>query len=98
MSRVFGDVSAERTQPGVGLVRIKRPPANYFDGDLLSQLLEALQWLDEQGGRAVVLAAEGRHFCAGMNFGSKPADPAGLYELSARLFEAELPKIGRAHV
>jgi enoyl-CoA hydratase/carnithine racemase len=91
MSRLIGDVSAELTGPGLGLVRMKRPPANYFDTALLTQLLEALQWIDAEGGRAVVLAAAGKHFCAGMNFGSKLADPAGLYELGARLFESELP-------
>ena len=45
----------------VSLVEIRRPPNNYFDVGLIRQLADALEALDEdEGCRAVVLAAQGR--------------------------------------
>ena len=35
-----------------------------------AELVDAVAWADAHDGRAVVLCSEGRHFCAGLDFGS----------------------------
>jgi enoyl-CoA hydratase/carnithine racemase len=50
----------------VGTVVFERPPLNFFDRELLALLAAALRELDATPQvRAVVLRAEGKHFCAG---------------------------------
>lgn len=65
----FTDIAVER-HGMVALVEIRRPPNNFFDVALIRQIAEALEALDEDMGcRAVVLASQGKAFCAGANFG-----------------------------
>ena len=67
---VFGDVHVSLADDHVALAEIQRPPNNFFDRALIEQLCDAFEALDaEDGCRAIVLASEGRHFCAGANFG-----------------------------
>ena len=48
-----------------------RPPANYFDADLLgSASSRPSTGPTPTAARAVVLCSEGRHFCAGLDFGA----------------------------
>jgi len=64
-------VSLERY---VATVEIRRPPHNFFDVDLITQLAEAYAALDADSAcRAILLCAEGKNFCAGANFSA--ADP-----------------------
>jgi enoyl-CoA hydratase/carnithine racemase len=50
----------------VGIVEIRRPPNNFMDVALLGNIATALEDLDRDPQcRAVVLAAQGKHFCAG---------------------------------
>lgn len=89
------DVSVER-DGYLARVGIHRPPANYFDAALVSQLAEALEELDGDGTtRAVVLWSEGRHFCAGAKLDGGTGDPSRsplvLYEQGIRLFRTQLP-------
>jgi 2-(1,2-epoxy-1,2-dihydrophenyl)acetyl-CoA isomerase len=78
----FGEVSVTLTDNQVAEVEMHRPPANYFDTPMLRALVEAIDWAEGQGGRAVVLCSEGRHFCAGLDFGaSGPPDPVALRTL-----------------
>jgi enoyl-CoA hydratase/carnithine racemase len=52
----------------VAIVEIKRPPNNFLDVDLIADLASALEQLDDEPQcRSIVLAAEGKHFCAGGN-------------------------------
>ena len=52
----------------VAVVEMRRPPNNFVDVDLVAAIATALERLDEEPRcRAVVLAAEGKHFCAGGN-------------------------------
>ena len=70
MNRKFGDVEVTDLGDFVALVEIQRGPNNFFDEALISSLADALEALDEDAGcRAIVLASEGKHFCAGANFG-----------------------------
>ena len=62
-----------------GLVEIRRPPHNYFDVALIRKLATALETLDaDPGCRALVLAAQGKAFCAGANFGDDDRDGSAL--------------------
>jgi enoyl-CoA hydratase/carnithine racemase len=65
----FKDIVVETTGH-VALIEIRRPPNNYFDMALIQQIANALEALDQDAScRAVVLAAQGKAFCAGANFG-----------------------------
>src|SRR5687767_15968350 len=52
----------------IATVEIRRPPNNFLDVDLIEALANELEKLDdERNVRAIVLAAEGKHFSAGAN-------------------------------
>ena len=99
----FGDVSVDIHDDFVATVEIHRPPNNYFDVALIRSLADAYQELDaDDACRAIVLASEGKHFCAGANFASRPAGPEPglgnggvdqLYTQAARLFDARTPVV-----
>ena len=68
----FTDIGVEK-KGHVGLIEIRRPPLNFFDISLINQIADALEDFDRDIEiRASVLAAQGKAFCAGANFG----DPA----------------------
>jgi enoyl-CoA hydratase/carnithine racemase len=87
----------------VATVEIRRPPHNFFDVALIGQIGAAFEQLDAASDcRAIVLAAEGKSFCAGANFGSGGAstNPAQrdsttgqLYREAVRLFRVSKPVI-----
>lgn len=98
-------VSVER-HDRVVLVEMQRPPHNYLTPALVEGVAAALEdaAADTSVGCAV-LAAEGRSFCAGANFGGQDPDrddagssPTGtltdrLYAAAARLCAIEIPWI-----
>lgn len=96
----------------VATVEIRRPPHNFFDYALIQQLADAFEALDRDPAcRAIVLAAQGKSFCAGADFGdggeldengqvrSRPgADRIGhLYVEAVRLFRTRKPIVGAIH-
>jgi enoyl-CoA hydratase/carnithine racemase len=95
----------------VATIEIRRPPNNFFDLSLINQIADALEELDADAKcRAVVLAAQGKSFCAGANFGDgstldksgqrpgEEASPVGhLYMQAVRLFRSKKPIIGAIH-
>ena len=91
----------------VATVEIRRPPHNFFDVALIGQIGAAFEQLDAVSDcRAIVLAAEGKSFCAGANFGSGGAstNPAQrdsttgqLYREAVRLFRVGKPVIAAVH-
>ena len=94
----------------VATVEIRKPPHNFLDYDLVQGLAEAFEALDEDPAcRAIVLAAQGKSFCAGANLGdgrNLPADgrstvqTAGrphLYVEAIRMFRTRKPVIGAIH-
>ncbi len=93
----FGDVTAAVGDDHVAEVELHRPPANFFDADLLAGVAEAVDWSAGTGARAVVLCSEGRHFCAGLDFGAtdrpEPAALATLYGTARRLVDAPVPLV-----
>jgi enoyl-CoA hydratase/carnithine racemase len=89
------DVTVTQEGAHVGVVCLRRPPNNYFDTELLSDVAAAYEELDRSGWcRAIVLASEGRHFCAGLDFaGNAGQDIGALYGAALRLFAAPLPVV-----
>ena len=94
----------------VATVEIRRAPHNFFDLALIRALAEAFEALDaEPACRAIVLAAQGKSFCAGANFGdgsaldtdgqakARPAGTAHLYIEALRLFRTAKPIVGAIH-
>ena len=104
------DIGIERSG-FVALIELRRPPNNFFDVPLIREIAGALEALDADNGcRAVVLAARGKAFCAGANFGDgSTLDGAGqrpgertegvghLYTEALRLFRAQKPVIAAVH-
>ncbi len=95
MTGIFGDVTVSVDDRHVAEVELHRPPANYFDAELLGGLVDALAWAETNGARAVVLCSEGRHFCAGLDFGRTASpDPdllRSLYAQAVALVDGPLP-------
>ena len=95
-------------QNRVGLVEIRRPPNNFFDNALIAQIGDAFDAFDrDENCRAIVLAAEGKAFCAGADFAKRletgtAAEGAGgaakhLYKEAVRLFRAKKPIVAAVH-
>lgn len=103
-SNAFPELGVELAG-AVATVEIRRPPHNFFDLALIRQLADAFEALDaEPACRAIVLAAQGKSFCAGANFGdgSKPTNQpntnsAHLYVEAVRLFSCRKPAVGAIH-
>lgn len=73
MTRSYPDVGVT-SEGAVAIVEIQRPPFNYFDFELIGALADAFNDLDaDPACRAIVLAAQGKSFCAGANFGGDNA-------------------------
>ena len=93
------DVTVSVDDAQVALVEIHRPPANYFDAALIRAIADAYVTLDaDPGCRAVILCSEGKHFCAGANFGDAAGGnaaeaPRSLYEQALRLFRSHTPVV-----
>jgi 2-(1,2-epoxy-1,2-dihydrophenyl)acetyl-CoA isomerase len=90
-----GDVTVERRDDHVSVVSMRRPPNNFFDTSLVAALADRYEELAADGScRCIVLASEGRHFCAGLDFGSNAGQDIGaLYLEARRLFAAPLPVV-----
>ena len=95
----FSDLSI--THHGhVAVLDIQRPPANYFDRPLITAIADALESFGQDDTtRVAVLASEGRHFCAGANFGAtaggdeRADESLRLYEQGVRLFRSPVPVV-----
>jgi enoyl-CoA hydratase/carnithine racemase len=106
----MSDIGIEKSGH-VALVEIRRPPNNFFDIPLIKEIAGAFESFDDDIHiRAVVLAAEGKAFCAGANFGDgstldaqgrRPSEPgpgvAPLYIEGNRLFRTKKPIIAAVH-
>lgn len=99
----YGDIEVQR-DGYIALVEIQRPPNNFFDVNLVNDMADALDELDaDVNMRAYVLCAQGKHFCAGANFGDPARNAARpvrfdgasnpLYAAAVRLFSCRKPII-----
>ena len=104
----FKDIGVERSGH-VALVEIRRPPNNFFNAALIGEIATAFETLDaDTDCRALVLASQGKAFCAGANFGDSDSDgdellsgprpgAAHLYIEGNRLFRTKKPIIAAVH-
>lgn len=98
--KTLGDLTVEVGDDGVATVEIHRPPSNFFDGQLIRWISETYEQLDQDAAcRAIVLCSEGKHFCAGANFGApartEPSETPipDLYTEAARMIESKTPVV-----
>ncbi len=91
----YGDVSVAVADDYVATVTIHRPPNNFFDYRLIASIAKAFADIDNDSScRAIVLASEGKHFCAGADFSAEGANRVGeLYRQAVKLFEAKTPVV-----
>jgi enoyl-CoA hydratase/carnithine racemase len=100
MNRVkFKTLEWDRAGP-LELIFLNRPPANFFDYEMIGEIGVALRQADDdQATRVVILAARGNVFCAGANFsspgrdGEAPIVPGLIYRAGAELLRTRKPII-----
>jgi len=92
----------------VATVELRRPPNNFLDVELIGELASALEALDQDSNcRSIVLAAAGKHFCAGANLKKRVDDeaagqkqvatPRHLYHEAQRLMQTRKPIVAAIH-
>ena len=99
MSAVAPYVVVQPSVEHVTMVRIDRPPNNFFSVAMIEALADALETLDADADtRVVLLTAAGKHFCAGADFSGSGSDStADLYSAAARLFRTRKPIVAVVH-
>ena len=75
------------------VVTLARPPHNYFDVSMLTDLADVVAQVDRTVTlRATVLRSEQRIFCAGADFGGEEQpQPEAIYRQAARLVDRRKP-------
>ncbi len=90
----------------VGTIEVRRGPNNFIDTDMVAEIADALEVYDRTPDvRAIVLCAEGKHFCAGADFGSRGPDGVAratkrgrhLYKEAQRLWRTAKPIVAAVH-
>ena len=90
---------AVTTDGHVATIEVQSPPTNYFDVDVLRSIADAGLELAENGTRVIVLASQGKHFCAGANFGSgglgedRVSSSREIYRAAHRIFTIPIPVV-----
>ena len=84
----------------IATIEVRRGPNNFIDTDMVAEIADALEVYDRVVDvRAIVLCAEGKHFCAGADFGSRGPDGVAratkrgrhLYKEAQRLWRTGKP-------
>ena len=94
-----------RTQDGITEVLLNHPPVNALDSHGWFELAEKLRTIGrDPASRVVLLAAEGRGFCAGVDIKELARDGKlitqvnrGCYEAFAAIYDCEVPVISAVH-
>ncbi len=92
----------------IATVELRRPPNNFLDIEFIGHLADALESLDHDSScRSIVLAAAGKHFCAGANLKKRVDDeaagkkaaavPRHLYHEAQRLVQTRKPIVAAVH-
>jgi len=101
----YGDLHVTIDDDHVATAEIRRPPNNFFDLELIESMVHAFGDLaDDPACRAIVLCAEGKHFCAGANFAgggstiegqrrNPDGSPRHLYDAAYDLFSTRTPVV-----
>jgi len=95
MNDVFGKQVADR----VALLELRRPPHNFIDEAALTGLADALlAYDDDDDVSCIVLAAQGKHFCAGVDLrGIGAAGIRRFYRQALRIFSGRKPVVVAVH-
>ena len=95
----YKDITVEQ-QGHVAVLTLRRPPNNFFDNALIREIARAFERFDADANvRSVVLAAEGKNFCAGADLvnradtGTVAEGGQPLYKEASRLFRARKPVV-----
>ena len=96
------DVNVEK---GIAEVLLNKPPVNAFDSKEWAQLAELFDRLGrDESVRVVLVAAEGRGFCAGVDIKELAAESTvitkvnkGCYDTFAAIHDCPVPVIAAAH-
>ncbi len=94
-----GDITVEIGDDYVATVELHRPPENFFDEAMIRAIADAYEALDaDERCRAIVLCAQGKHFCAGARFSPDTKSPrsdelAPVYVQAVRLFATATPVV-----
>jgi enoyl-CoA hydratase/carnithine racemase len=90
----------------VATIEVRRGPNNFIDTDMVAEIADALDEYDRTPEiRTIVLCAEGKHFCAGADFGSRGPDGVmrgakrgkHLYKEAQRLWKSGKPIVAAVH-
>jgi len=84
----------------VAVVTMAKPPHNLLNGDFIAGLVDAFEGAADQGGRAILLRSEMKHFSAGADvdgFGSDSGRSIPAAEVLERLEGVGLPTIAAVH-
>jgi enoyl-CoA hydratase/carnithine racemase len=90
----------------IATIEVRRGPNNFIDTDMVAEIADALEVYDRAPEvRAIVLCAEGKHFCAGADFGSRGPDGVAratkrgrhLYKEAQRLWRTGKPIVAAVH-
>lgn len=88
------------------VIEIRRGPNNFVDTDMVAEIADVLEEMDRtRDCRAIVLCAEGKHFCAGADFSNRAADGTALsgargrhlYKEAQRLWRTGKPIVAAVH-
>jgi enoyl-CoA hydratase/carnithine racemase len=94
------------TAGNIATIEVRRGPNNFIDTDMVAEIADALELYDRTPEvRAIVLCAEGKHFCAGADFGSRGPDGVArtakrgrhLYKEAQRLWRTGKPIVAAVH-
>jgi len=81
----------------VATVELRRAPNNFFDVAMIRRIADLYDaFAAEREVRAIVLCADGKHFCAGADLSSRDSPAAGpseLYREAVRVFDSPLPVV-----
>ncbi len=90
----------------IATIEVRRGPNNFIDTDMVAEIADALEAYDRMPDvRGIVLCSEGKHFCAGADFGSRGPDGVGtgtkrgrhLYKEAQRLWRTGKPIVAAVH-
>lgn len=90
----------------IGTIEVRRAPNNFIDTDMVGEIADALEaWDKDPEIRAIVLCSDGKHFCAGADFGSRGPDGVAkapkrgrhLYKEAQRLWRTGKPFVAAVH-
>jgi enoyl-CoA hydratase len=90
---------------GVAVLLLAKPPVNALDSREWAQLADTVTTLGRDANvRVVIIAAEGRGFCAGVDIKELAADPTritdvnhGCYDTFAAIYDCPVPVIAAPH-